>query len=146
MPSVLFALVILEAGSHFLLKMAWTTSHWDNRYTPPHSIFHWNGVSLSQSPIWLGMTGDHNSPSYWLRRGGVSQTSWWGWPGTTILPISASQVARIIGMSHLDLALFCSLQESSSTHCVVVNLRRQNSAAQRAGFSSSIWARVGSHW
>jgi hypothetical protein len=31
---------------------------------------------------------------------GVSQTTRWGWPGTTILLISASQITRITGVSH----------------------------------------------
>jgi hypothetical protein len=31
---------------------------------------------------------------------GISQTSFLGWSGTSILPISVSQVTRIIGMSH----------------------------------------------
>jgi hypothetical protein len=36
---------------------------------------------------------------------GFSQTICPGWPGTSILPISSSQVARITGMSHQHLAL-----------------------------------------
>jgi hypothetical protein len=36
-------------------------------------------------------------PRYWLR---WNLTNLPGWPRTTILPVSASQVARIIGVSH----------------------------------------------
>jgi hypothetical protein len=36
----------------------------------------------------------------YCRDGGVSQTVCPGWPGTTTLPISASQVARITGLSN----------------------------------------------
>jgi hypothetical protein len=35
-----------------------------------------------------------------LWRWGISLTNCWGWLWTTILPISASQVARITGISH----------------------------------------------
>jgi hypothetical protein len=35
---------------------------------------------------------------------GVPPTIWLGWPWTMILPISASQVARITGVSHQHLA------------------------------------------
>jgi hypothetical protein len=38
---------------------------------------------------------------------GVSQTICLGWPGTVILPISASQITRITGMSHLAPSLGC---------------------------------------
>jgi hypothetical protein len=42
-----------------------------------------------------------------------------GWPGTAILPISASQVARIGGMSHQCLAqtTFLSVQGSLKVYC-----------------------------
>jgi hypothetical protein len=41
---------------------------------------------------------------------GVSQTTCWGWHWGEVLPISASQVARIIGMSHWCLAFFLVLR------------------------------------
>jgi hypothetical protein len=47
-------------------------SSWDDRCIPSRPIIGWDGVS-------------------W--------TFCWGWPGTTILPISASQVARITSVS-----------------------------------------------
>jgi hypothetical protein len=41
-----------------------------------------------------------SSPLLWLIWGGVSQTISLGWPWNFILPISASKVARITGVSH----------------------------------------------
>jgi hypothetical protein len=67
-PVALVALVILEIGSFFLSKPAWTyilfyTSHhhWDDRCMPPSSAFFFGSFYP-------------------------------GWPGTTIPPISASHV------------------------------------------------------
>jgi hypothetical protein len=48
---------------------------WDNRCTPPYP------------------------PCYWLRWG-LKSIFVQCWPGTVILPISVSQVAKIIGVSH----------------------------------------------
>jgi hypothetical protein len=57
---------------------------------------HLAGVQLCQvdsecpcSPFCSGYFGD-----------GVSQTTFLSWPLTTVLPISASQIARITGVSH----------------------------------------------
>jgi hypothetical protein len=46
-------------------------------------------LSHTSSPFWSGYFRD-----------GVSLTIFPGWPGTSILPISASQIARITGVSH----------------------------------------------
>jgi hypothetical protein len=85
MPPALFTLVILDMGSRFLPKPAWTrillyyASHlaWDNRHTPLCPPIGWDGVSWS---LCLG----------------------WAW--IAILWISGSQVTRIIDMSHLHQA------------------------------------------
>jgi hypothetical protein len=62
------------------------------------------GVQDHNSPIHasqiLGMTGIHYCTWFLL---GVSWNSCLGWPRTTILPISTSQVARIIRVSHFFL-------------------------------------------
>jgi hypothetical protein len=83
-PPFLFALVILETGSHFLPRPAWTMilpfytydCHWNDRLMPPCLAFFsdWDG----------GLT------NYFCLH----------CPGKVILPISASQVARITGVSH----------------------------------------------
>jgi hypothetical protein len=52
-------------------------------------------------------------PSYWLRRGLVNFCS--GLSGTTILLISSSQVARIIGTSHQQPVLLQTFKHSSCT-------------------------------
>jgi hypothetical protein len=75
----LFALVILEIRSHSLLREAWTMipqfhaswHHWNGRNEPPHPAIGWDGVLQNCLP---------------------------GWHRTAILPISASQVARILGV------------------------------------------------
>jgi hypothetical protein len=51
-------------------------------------------LSHIYSPFCSGYFGD-----------GVSWTAYSGWPQTVILLISASQAARIIGMSHQHLAI-----------------------------------------
>jgi hypothetical protein len=76
MPAVLFALVIFGIGSHFLPRPALLFIHphnWHDRCMPPHSAISWDEVS---------------------------QTFCLGRRLTVILPISASWVARIIGMSN----------------------------------------------
>jgi hypothetical protein len=50
---------------------------------------------------------------------GVSRTICHGWPGTVILLISASQVARIIGMHHQCLDTIESLEIYSGYKSVV---------------------------
>jgi hypothetical protein len=80
--SALFALLIFKTASHFLTRQAWTTillffaSHdsLDDRHMPLRLAF-----------------------SCWYV---VSQTVCPGCAWTTILPISASQVDRITGLSH----------------------------------------------
>jgi hypothetical protein len=78
-----FALVILEIGSHFLPRLAWTTillfhtihHHWYDRYIPSHAAFlHWDA--------------------------GIMNFFCLGWPWTLILQISASKIDRITGISH----------------------------------------------
>jgi hypothetical protein len=39
-------------------------------------------------------------PIHWLRRESWEIFTWTDWPGTIILPISASQVVEIIGLRH----------------------------------------------
>jgi hypothetical protein len=82
-PPALFFPVILDIGSCFLHRLAWTaillfcTSHHccNDTYVPVCSVFfHWDKVSWTFCP---------------------------GWPQTATLQISASQVAKIIGVSHL---------------------------------------------
>jgi hypothetical protein len=46
-------------------------------------------LSHTSSPLCSGYFGD-----------GISQTIYSGWPQTSMLPISASQVAKITGVSH----------------------------------------------
>jgi hypothetical protein len=82
-PTSLFALVILEIVFCFLPRLAWTSiflsyaSHcsWDDKHVPP-------------------------GPAFFSIEIGPCEPFCLGWPGTTILPISASQVVMTIGVSH----------------------------------------------
>jgi hypothetical protein len=87
-PPTLFTLRVLETESRFLPRLAWSVvlrfyaSHcnWDDKWAPPHpAVFHWDGVLRTFCP---------------------------GWPGTSILLISAFGVARITGVSHCCQALY----------------------------------------
>jgi hypothetical protein len=81
MPLAPFSLVIFRIGSHFIPGPRWIE------------------ILLFVLPGITGMMGvyHHTQP---LVEMGVSQTFCPGWPQTLILPISASNVARIIGVSH----------------------------------------------
>jgi hypothetical protein len=78
-----FCSVIYKIGSHFFPELAWiiillisvSWVAWDDKHIAPHLAVGWNGVSTTFCP---------------------------DWPWTTTLPISASQVARITGMSALS--------------------------------------------
>jgi hypothetical protein len=80
-PPVLFALVILELGSRFLLRPSWTVillfyaswHSWDDRLLPLYPVIGWDGISWA---LCLG------------------------WPQTTILLISVSQIPRITCVNH----------------------------------------------
>jgi hypothetical protein len=61
-------------------------------------------VSLDQDPsiyasLVTGMTGARHCAQLLLIKMGFSELFVQGWPYTTLLPISAFQVARIIGLS-----------------------------------------------
>jgi hypothetical protein len=56
---------------------------------------------IKQAPYCLSHTCTPFSSGYF----GVLWTIWPVWPQTSILPISASQVARIIGMNHWHMAM-----------------------------------------
>jgi hypothetical protein len=114
-------LVILEIGSWFSPRLAWTTI--SNfilstlaRKTGLHHcyqfFFHWDGVLQTVLP---GLDETHNlqisvSHVAWDDRhtplcpgigwDGVSLIFFQGWPQTRILWLSASQVARITGIRH----------------------------------------------
>jgi hypothetical protein len=117
----LFALLILEIVSQFLHRMAWLTILLFKLPTVPEmtsvatmsSFFKWRwgspkffffflpqvGLELwsfgSQPTKQLGMTGIcHPCPA--IGWDGILQTLCLGWPWTMILPMSASQVARIM--------------------------------------------------
>jgi hypothetical protein len=54
-------------------------------------------------PTIAGMTGVHHYAQLLLEMGSYECFAQ-GWPRTTVLPISDSQLARIIGLSHQHLA------------------------------------------
>jgi hypothetical protein len=121
-PLDLFSLVILEIGSHFLPKLAWTlillfyASHytWDDRHVPPcPTFFHWDGVLQTfflprlvwnYDPPYLSLPstldGRHVPLQPAIGCNGVSQAFCPDWLQTLILLISTSQVDRITGMNH----------------------------------------------
>jgi hypothetical protein len=69
-------------------------------------------LNHTSSPFCTGYVGD-----------GVSQTVCLGWPLTVFLLISASQVARIISMSHWHPAIF--LYEHSQGHIQLILIHTQ---------------------
>jgi hypothetical protein len=72
----------------FLFFFFWKTRVWTQGFSlAKQTLYHFSHTS---SPFCSGYFGD----------GGVSQTICLGWPLSTILPISVSQVAKITGMSH----------------------------------------------
>jgi hypothetical protein len=87
--SPLFALVILEIGSSFLFRLAWS----------------YHRVKLLTSIV--GMTGEHHHTQLFSVKMGSFKLFCLGWPETSFFPISASQVAKITGVSHCNLALPC---------------------------------------
>jgi hypothetical protein len=118
----------LVIGSHFLTRLPWTTilpfyalGHgWDDSHMPPClAFFHWDeGLTNVFVQVVLPISASHiawndrsnPTPScYW---DGVSETFCPSWLWTTNLPISASQVSRITGMSHQHLASLESLMRS----------------------------------
>jgi hypothetical protein len=120
-PPVPFALVFLEIASWFLPILSWTTiilfytSHhcWDDRCLPPCPAF---SVELGSCEIFLPrLAWNHDPPKLSLLCSwdnsqvlqhpavGWDEISWTcclGWLWTVILLISASQIARLIGISH----------------------------------------------
>jgi hypothetical protein len=121
-----FALVIFEIGSCVLLA---NLDHdppiyASHRYMPSHPAFScWDWVLQTFCPSWTGtmisisascvagMTGTCHHAQILVEMG-VSWIFCTGWPQMAIFPISASYVAKIIGMSHWCLAkllIFCFL-------------------------------------
>jgi hypothetical protein len=72
-------LICFQTGSYFMSELAWTSvllfvlPSWEDRLLPLCPIIGWDGVLQTFGP---------------------------GWPQTVMLPFSASQVARIIGLSY----------------------------------------------
>jgi hypothetical protein len=61
-----------------------------------------------------------------------------GWPQITILPISASQVARITGLSHQHPANSAIFIDELKQSCHFTSLRTSNYAVEDPGFDSSV--------
>jgi hypothetical protein len=89
MPPALFALVILEIQSHCKSRTSCLA---------PQSYFMLSAVA-EMTEVW-------DYTQLFSSRDGVLQTFFLGWPWTTVLLISASQVARMKGVSHQYLAYF----------------------------------------
>jgi hypothetical protein len=87
MPPGLFAPVILEIGSRFLPGPAWTM---DLLFYTSHCT---------------GITGVQHHTRLLVEVGSCELFSWAGL-GTVIVLMSASQVVRVIGMSHQCSAFF----------------------------------------
>jgi hypothetical protein len=103
MPLALFALVILEIGSHFL---PWPT--WTMILSLYLSFFGYCGVwtqglILARQVLCLLR---HSSRPFLVLGSLDSWASFPGWPQTTILPIFASWVAGITEVSHSLIFLF----------------------------------------
>jgi hypothetical protein len=79
-------LLFAQAGLECHLHIFASHDSWDDRCAPPHPAVGWDGVSQTICP---------------------------GWPQTLILLTSASQIARIIGMSHWHLATWLILKQAS---------------------------------
>jgi hypothetical protein len=112
MPQVLFALVILEIGSCFLPRPAWTMfllfyafcSSWNDRHAPPHLAFFPIEMGISQTFL-SGLAWNHNPPNLSLLHSlrwqvhATVPSCWLRWglanffpscPRTIILPTSLS--------------------------------------------------------
>jgi hypothetical protein len=97
LPAI-FALITSETGPHFLPRPVWTAMlcytsccHWDDRLILPRPAF----FSAEMGVLWCFCLV---------------------WPPTTILPISASQVARITAVESPHSASFC-LSDGSNGSC-----------------------------
>jgi hypothetical protein len=86
--SPFFDLVILEIGSCFFAQVG---LDWDLLF-----ILHADA----------GMIGVHHHTHHFSVEMGSLKLFCPGWPGTTVLPFSASQVTKITGMSHQGPTIF----------------------------------------
>jgi hypothetical protein len=114
-PSDLFALVILEIGSYFVHRSAWTAgTGMTDMHHHVEVFFFFSPIEIESHKYFCSgcpgttslvrMTGTHYC-AYLLVEMGVLQTICPGWHQTVSLPTSASQVTKITSMSHQCLAL-----------------------------------------
>jgi hypothetical protein len=128
MPLILFSLVILEVSSHSLTRLAWTEIFlvYASHLLPQSPTLHWDGVSrrflfclfiFCLGWPWTVMLLISTSKVAW-NDWHVPLCSAIGWDGglpnyltglasNSILPISASQVPKITGVSYQHPATLC---------------------------------------
>jgi hypothetical protein len=111
MPPALFALVILETGSCFMSRPAWTViflptyafhHHWNGREMEPHKLFAQAGLepqaSWSQPPKWLGLQAEATLPSFkltflrWLLSWVVWVVHWPGQANNANILVTSPQI------------------------------------------------------